>query len=317
MNSTQTPPALPPKLLDELRAIVGDKHVLTSPGDLFVYSYDAALDRSRPSAVILPGTPEEVAQVVKSLAKSKKSYVARGAATGLAGGAVPLQGAAVIALTRMTSIGRIDPTRREIAVEPGVVNLRLQQTVDPSGFFFAPDPGSQKACTIGGNIAMNAGGPHCLKYGVTASHVMALEVVLPDGQVAQFRVDDPGYDLAGFFVGTEGTLGIVTRARLKLLPKPKAVRTMLVSFNSIEEAIQSVTDIIAAGLLPATLEAMDRTVVEAVEAFSHAGYPSAEAVLLIEVDGDQADELDQQTERIKELCAKNHSGEFRTAKSEL
>lgn len=305
-------------ILKELVGVVGEKFVLTQPGDLYLYSFDSALDRSLPSAVVLPSTAEQVAQVVRVLHRHKIPYVARGAATSLCGGPVPLQGGVVIGLARLNRMGKVDKARQEIFVEPGVVNQRLQQKVAAEGLLYAPDPGSQKACTIGGNVATNAGGPHCLKYGVTSNFVLGVDVVLPDGLLAQFRVEDPGYDLVGFFVGSEGTLGITTRIRLKLVPKPPFVRTMLVSFNSMEEAIQSVTDIIAAGVLPATLEALDKTIVAAVEAFMHAGYPlEAEAVLLIEVDGEQETALDQQVERIKAVCQKNKSFQFQFAQNEM
>jgi len=307
---------LNPKLIGELQAIVGEKSVLFQPADLHLYSYDAALDRATPSAVVLPSTPEQVTQVIRLLAIHKRPFVARGAATSLCGGPVPLKNAVVIGMSRLQNIGRFDKTRREIAVEAGVVNLKLQQALEPMGMFFPPDPGSQKACTIGGNAATNAGGPHCLKYGVTSHYVVGMEIVLPDGTPVHVRVEDPGYDIVGFFVGSEGTLGVATRFRLKVIPKPVVVRTALVSFNTIEDCIQSVTDIIAAGLNPATLEAMDRTVVEAVEAFIQAGYPQAEAVLLVEVDGDKVEELDNQMKSIEEICVRNGSQEFRYAKSE-
>lgn len=309
--------SITPQLLQQLTQIVGEKWVLTQPGDLYLYSFDSALDRAMPSAVVLPETPDQVALVVRVLSQSKKPFVARGAATSLCGGPVPLHGAVVIALARLNRIGKLEKEKREIVVEPGVVNLKLQEAVASAGLFYPPDPGSQKACTIGGNVATNAGGPHCLKYGVTTNFVLGLDVIFPDGQQVQLRVEDPGYDMVGFFVGSEGTLGLATRIRLKLLSKPKLVRTMLASFPSIEEAIQAVTDIISGGLLPATLEAMDKTTVTAVEAFVHAGYPvDAEAVLLIEVDGNDTHDLDDQVKRIEAHCQKNNRLEFRFAKDE-
>ncbi len=309
--------ALNPSVVALLKQIVGEKNVLTRPSDLYLYSFDSALDRSLPAAVVLPETPDQVALVVKLLSKNKRPFVARGAATSLCGGPVPMLGGVVIGLARLTRIPKYEKEKREVLVEPGVVNLRLQNHVSPDGLFYPPDPGSQKACTIGGNVATNAGGPHCLKYGVTSQFVMGLEWVFPDGQQANLRIEDPGYDVLGLLVGSEGTLGVATRIRLKLLPKPKFVRTMLASFGSIESAIQSVTDIIAGGLLPATMEAMDKTTIQAVEAFSHAGYPTdAEAVLLIEVDGDSEEELDKQVDEIHAHCEKNRRLEFRFAKDE-
>jgi glycolate oxidase subunit GlcD len=305
------------QLINELKSIVGEKAVLTQPGDLYLYSFDSALDRSLPSAVVLPETTDQVALVVRALWKTKTPYVARGAATSLCGGPIPLHQGVVIGLARLKSIIKLDKEKKEVQLEPGVVNEYLQRVVSQQGLFYPPDPGSQKACTIGGNVATNAGGPHCLKYGVTSQFVLGLELVMPDGQQLVCRVTDPGYDLVGFFVGSEGTLGIATKIRLRLLPTPKFIRTMLASFNSIEDAIQSVTDIIGSGLIPATLEAMDKTVVAAVEAFSRAGYPlDAEAVLLIEIDGNDSDDLDQQIIQIQKFCKQNNCPEFRFAKDE-
>ncbi len=317
INMALEKPSFPPELIAKLKKIVGEKSVLTELSDLYLYSFDSALDRSMPPVVVLPETPDHVSLVMRLLHQNKKPFVARGAATSLCGGPVPLHGAVVIGLSRLTRVGKLDKEKKEVVVEPGVVNLKLQQVVAPDGLFYPPDPGSQKACTIGGNIATNAGGPHCLKYGVTSNYVLGMDWVFPDGQQMHLRVEDPGFDVLGFLVGSEGTLGIATKIRLKLLQKPAAIRTMLVSFPSIEQAIQSVTDIIADGLLPATLEAMDKTTVAAVEAFAHAGYPTdAEAVLLIEVDGTTADELDAQVQRIETLCKKNNRIEFRFAKDE-
>ncbi|MCG3204478.1 MAG: hypothetical protein KCHDKBKB_01193 [Elusimicrobia bacterium] len=310
-------PVLNSQIIDQLKQIVGEKNVLTSPSDLFLYSFDSALDRAIPSAVVLPETSDQVALVVGVLFKNKKPFVARGAATSLCGGPVALQGGVVIGLAKLNRVIKFEKEKREILVEPGVINLQLQQRVSPDGLFYPPDPGSQKACTIGGNVATNAGGPHCLKYGVTSNFVAGLDWVFPSGERMHFKLDDPGYDILGFLVGSEGTLGIATRIRLKLLPQPKVIRTMLVSFGSIEEAIESVTDIIASGLLPATLEAMDKTTIAAVEAFAHAGYPlGAEAVLLIEVDGETPQELDLQMEKIDQVCRKKNRLEFKFAKSE-
>lgn len=305
------------KIINELIELVGEKNVYTNPADLYTFSFDAALDRAMPSVVVVPKTPDQVARVVNVFINNKIPYVARGAATSLCGGPVPLNNAAVISLARLRKIGKIDKNSRQVFVEPGVVNLKLQNELAPFDLFYPPDPGSQKACTIGGNIGTNAGGPHCLKYGVTSHYVLGINVIFPDGKRVRLNVDDPGFDLVGLFVGSEGTLGIVTQARLKVLPKPKFVRTMLVSFGSIEDAIQSVTEIIAGGILPATMEAMDKIIIQAVEAFSHAGYPQdAEAVLLIEVDGDELELLDQQSKRIQDICEINRSFEFRFAKTE-
>ena len=239
----------------------------------------------------------------------------RGAGTNLCGGTIPLRGAVVISPTRMRRILSIDGGKRTAEVEPGLPNLFLKKALEPLGLFYAPDPASQKACTIGGNIGTNAGGPHCLKYGVTSHHVRGLEVVLPDGEAVELDLDQPGCDLTGLFVGSEGTLGIVSRATLALTPIPQRVETMLASFPSMEAAIRAVTDIVSAGIIPATLEAMDQLTVRAVEEFIHAGYPTdAQAVLLIEVDG--GDEILPQIDQIRDVCRKNSCGEFRLARDE-
>jgi len=305
------------KTLQHLKKIVGDKWVLTEPGELLVYSFDSALDRATPSLVVLPGNSRQLATVMQILYHAKTPYVARGAATSLCGGPIPLRNGVVIALARLKEMGKTVKGHNEITVEPGVVNQRLQEAVAPENLFYAPDPGSQKACTIGGNVATNAGGPHCLKYGVTSNHVMALDWILPDGAALRMNVRDPGYDLIGLFVGSEGTLGVASRITLKLLPIPKFIRTLVVSFKSMEEAIQAVTDIIAAGILPATLEAMDKTVVEAVEAFVQAGYPlEADGVLLIEVDGKDSQKLEEEVGKIKDICEKNKCFDVKVAKDE-
>lgn len=309
MNSFQN------SILRQFQQIVSEKNVLTKEVELLLYSYDAALDRAIPSCVVLPETAEQVSSIVKICHQNKIPFVARGAGTNLCGGTIPLHHACVIALSKMNRILKIDPAKRIAQVQPGVPNLFLKRALEPYALFYAPDPASQKSCTIGGNIGTNAGGPHCLKYGVTSHHVLALEVVLPDGQIIETDLTNSGPDWTGFFVGSEGTLGIVTSATLNLIPIPKFIETMLASFPSLESAIQTVTDIVASGILPATLEAMDALTVAAVEEFIHAGYPlNAEAVLLIEVDGDAP--LTKEVEKIQQLCRKNNSLEFRLAKNE-
>jgi glycolate oxidase subunit GlcD len=301
--------------LRDLRAAAGAERVLWREIDLALYSYDSAIDRARPSAVVLPETAEHVAAAVRACNRHGLPFVARGAGTNLCGGTIPLHGAVVIAPTRMKRILSIDPEKRIAVVEPGLPNLHLKKALEPYGLFYAPDPASQKACTLGGNIGTNAGGPHCLKYGVTSQHILGLELVLPDGEITELDLRQQGPDLAGLIVGSEGTLGIVTRTVLNLVPIPPRVETMLVAFPSLEAAIQTVTDIVSAGIIPATLEAMDKITVNAVEAFVHAGYPTdAEAVLLIEVDG--GSELKDQVEAIRRICGKNGAGEFRLAKDE-
>ncbi|MHB8504662.1 MAG: FAD-binding oxidoreductase [Acidimicrobiales bacterium] len=236
-----------------------------------------------------PRSTQDVQAVVRAAVRHDRAVVPRGAGTGLAGGAVPLGGPVVVVLTRMDRILEVDADNRVAWVEPGVVNLDLSRHLRPFGFHFAPDPSSQQACTIGGNVANNSGGPHCLAYGVTSSHVVALDVVLPDGELVRLGGLDPepaGYDLRGAFVGGEGTLGIATRIAVRLTPNPPAVKTLLLAFPTMHAAADTVGAIIAAGTVPAALEVMDRRITEAVEQYVHAGYPTdAEAVLLAEVDG--------------------------------
>ncbi len=302
-------------LLRSFQTIVGERNVLHDDVDLVLYSYDAAIDRAKPSCVVFPSSTEQISSIVKLCHQNKIPFVARGAGTNLCGGTIPLRGAVVIAPTRMKRLLSIDPQKRIAIVEPGMPNLFLKKALEPYGLHYAPDPASQKACTIGGNIGTNAGGPHCLKYGVTSQHVLALEVVLPNGEVVNLNIEEDGPDLTGFMVGSEGTLGIVAQATLNLVPIPKFVETMLVSFPSLESAIQTVTDIISTGIIPATLEAMDKLTVQAVEGFIHAGYPTdAEAILLIEVDGDS--DLKDQVDAIRKICAQNQSMEFRLAQNE-
>ncbi len=302
--------------IQDLRRLLGPENVLTRPASLLAYSYDAALDKNLPAAVFIPRTAEEAAAVVRAAHLRKIPFVARGAGTNLCGASIPAAGGWVLHLGRMNRILEIDPRRRQAWVEPGVVNLHLQRALAPHGLFYAPDPASQKACTLGGNVGTNAGGPHCLKHGVTTHHVSALEVVLPDGGLLKTDVEDPGFDLTGLFVGSEGTLGVATKIRLELLPLPEDVQTLLVPFPSLEAAVQTVTDIVSAGIVPTTLEVMDRITVEAVEAFAHAGYPrDAEAVLLIETDGPRS-RTEKEAEKIRALCRQNGCGEIRQARDE-
>ncbi len=301
-------------LLEKFKITVGAEDVLSSETDLQLYSYDSGLDRARPSAIVFPKTAGQIQALVRDCIKHKIPYVARGAGTNLCGGAIALKEAVVIAPTRMTKILSVDPQKRIAVVQPGLPNLFLKKALEPYGLHYAPDPSSQKACTIGGNIGTNAGGPHCLKYGVTSQHVLGLEVVLPDGELVRVSVNDAGVDLTGLLVGSEGTLGIVTEATLNLVPIPKHVETMLVSFPSLDAAMRTVTEIISQGILPATLEAIDQVTVRAIEGFIHAGYPTdAGAVLLIEVDGENP-VLDEVRE-IEKICVRNDSMEFRLARN--
>jgi glycolate oxidase len=283
-------PAPDDALVSELRSILGPDGLRVDSAERALVARDASVfDRGRSGPVCFPRSADQVRAVVLAAVRHGRAVVPRGAGTGLAGGAVPLGAPVVVALTRMNRILEVDVGARVAWVEPGVVNLDLTRHLRPLGFHFAPDPSSQQACTIGGNVANNSGGPHCLAYGVTTSHVLAVEVVLPDGEVALLGGLDPepvGYDLRGAFVGGEGTLGIATRIAVRITPDPKAVRTLLLAFDSTVDAAETVGAVIAAGIVPAALEVMDRRITEAVERYVHAGYPTdAAAVLLAEVDG--------------------------------
>jgi glycolate oxidase subunit GlcD len=282
---------LPRGLGSRLAAIVGERFTRLRPGELAVYGQDGLpADPSPPGAVVLPGSREEVIAVVKLLHDAGVPWVARGAGTGLSGGAVASSDAVIIGLTRLTRILDLSVSNRIAVVEPGVVNARLSAHTIPHGLVYAPDPSSQTACTLGGNVAENAGGPHCLKYGVTTNHILALEVVLPDGSVVELGSpsgESWGPDLVGLFVGSEGMFGIATRITLRLVPVPEAVRTYLADFGSVRAASESVSAIVATGVIPAALEMMDQACVRAVEASIYAaGYPiDAAAVLIVELDG--------------------------------
>jgi len=281
--------ALPGSVIKQLARIVGDQHVVHSPNDLRIFERDGSITGAVPEAIVLPSNRDEVVEVVKLAANNRIPIVPRGAGTGLSGGAITLMGGIALQLTRMRKIVEIDPIARTATVEPGVVNADLQQAVGRHGLFYAPDPSSQKACTIGGNAAENSGGPHCLYYGVTTNHVIGLEVVFADGSVAWLGGDAPdrvGLDLLGVMVGSEGTLGTITRVKVKLLRLPEAVVTLMAAFPTVDTASHAVSDVIGHGIVPAALEMMDRVTVGAVEAHYRAGYPvDAGAVLLVEVDG--------------------------------
>src|SRR3954451_25424811 len=276
-------------LVEELPAALAPDRVPFDGLELALYGRDASLERGDAAVVCFPTSTEEVQACVRLARRHGRPFVPRGAGTGLAGGAVPRQRPVMIVTTRMNRILEVDTAERVAWVEPGVINLDLTRQLRPLGFHFAPDPSSQQSCSIGGNVANNSGGPHCLAYGVTAAHVQALEVVLADGSVTVLGGLDPepvGYDLRGVFVGSEGTLGIATKIAVRLTPIPPAVRTLLADFTSPDDAAAAVSGIIAAGIVPAALEMMDREITQAVEAFVHAGFPQdAEAVLLVEVDG--------------------------------
>ena len=276
-------------LVADLAAALAPDRVRTGGVELSLYGRDASVLSGEAAVACFPLSTGEVAAAVRIARRHGRPFVARGSGTGLAGGAVPVGDPVVIVTTKMDRIVSIDPDERVAWVEPGVINLDLTRQLARYGLHFAPDPSSQQACTIGGNVANNSGGPHCLAYGVTSAHVLAMEVVLPDGSVTVLGGLDPeppGLDLRGAFVGSEGTLGIATRIAVRLTPDPPAVATLLLDFPTVDAAAETVSGIIAAGILPAALEMMDRRITAAAEEFVHAGYPTdAAAVLLVEVDG--------------------------------
>jgi glycolate oxidase len=291
---------------------------LDAHSDLAVYECDAfVIEKHCPSVAVLPRTTQEVAAVVKLCNELGVPFVPRGAGTSLAGGGLPVGGGVMIVLTRMRDILEVNLRDRYAVVEPGVVNGWLNKRLAGTGFHYAPDPSSQGACTVGGNVATNAGGPHTLKYGVTVNHVLGLEMVTADGEVVQVGgpvEDSPGPDLVGTIVGGEGTLGIVTRIWVRLTPNPEGVRTMLGIFESVDDATQAISGIIGAGIIPAALEMMDQGILVAVEQAFHFGFPlDAGAVLLIEVDGMEVG-LDAQRDRVAEICRKHRAREVRFAK---
>jgi glycolate oxidase len=293
--------------------------VLVRPEQLRTYECDGLTNfRVVPTAVVLPQTAEQVREVVKLCARDNVPFVSRGSGTGLSGGALPVEGGIVISLARMNRILEVDISNARVVVEPGVINLDVTRKVAAYGYFYAPDPSSQSVCTIGGNVAENAGGAHCLKYGFTTTHVVGLEVVLSDGSVATFggkAPDVPGYDLCGVFVGSEGTLGVATKVTLRIVRRPEVVRTLVAAFDSTDATGEAVSRIIAAGILPAAAEMMDRLSIKAAEAAVHAGYPDCEGLLLVELDG-TAEEVDLLTNQVKQICLACGAWETRLARSE-
>jgi glycolate oxidase subunit GlcD len=310
----------PDSLGAALAAIVGERQVLRRPSELLVYESDALPGyRRRPALAVIPRTRDEVVDVVRLLAREGVPFVPRGAGTGLSGGALA-DGAVLIGLHRLTRVLRVDAENRLAVVEPGVVNVHLTKAVAPHGLHYAPDPSSQAACTIGGNVAENAGGPHCLKYGVTLNHVAAITAVLPDGEVVTLgdaAGEHDGYDLLGAFVGSEGCFGVALDVTVRLTRNPQGVRTLLADFTSLDAAARATSAIIAAGIVPAALEMMDQPTIRAVEASIYAaGYPTdAAAVLLIEIDG-LVDGIDDDVERIRELCAACEARGVRVARDD-
>jgi len=306
-------------MVEELAQIVGRENVLASEMDLMLYGYDASLYKGRPDCIVLPGSTEEVSKIVKFAHREGIPIIARGSGTNLSGGTIPARGGIVIHFSRMNRILEIDTENQRAVVEPGVFTLVFKNELARYGYVYQPDPASEKVSTLGGNFGENSGGPHCLKYGVTSNHILGAEVVLDDGEVIWVggkAMDNPGYDLTGVLVGSEGTLGIATKLILRIMPKPEAVKTMLAVYNTLEDASNTVSAIIADGIIPATLEMIDKLTIKAVEESVHAGYPlDAEAVLLIELDG-LTDGMERLADRIMEICRKNNVREVRAAKTE-
>ncbi len=304
-------------LATRLRSVLGPAGVLTDPAQLRTYECDGLLAfRVTPAVVVLPETAAEVADVVRVCSDLGVPYVARGSGTGLSGGALPVADGVLIVLSRLRRFLDLDIANQQAVVEPGVINLWVTREAAPYGYYYAPDPSSQQVCSIGGNVAENSGGAHCLKYGFTANHVLGAEVVLPDGEVVHLggaAPDHPGYDLLGAFVGSEGTLGIATSLRLRLVRLPEAVQTMLAGFHTVEDAAAATSDIIGAGVVPAAIEMMDALAIEAAEAAVHCNYPAgAGAVLVIELDGPRL-EVEHQFGEVERICAARSAFETRIA----
>ena len=306
-------------LLSELRHIVGPRALITSHEELLTYDADALTNvRVLPCAVLLPSSTEEVQAILRLCHREKIPFVARGAGTGLSGGALPVENGIVISLARMNRILEVDLPNARVTVEPGVINLDVTARVAPQNYFYAPDPSSQSICSIGGNVAENSGGAHCLKYGFTTTHVLGLEIVLPDGSLIHLggkTLDAPGYDLLGVFVGSEGTLGIATKMILRVVKRPEAVQTLLAAFPSTNEAGAAVSSMIAAGMLPSAIEMMDRLSIQASEAAVHANYPMCGALLLVELDGPVA-EVAALMAGVNKICREHAASEIRFAQSD-
>jgi len=309
---------LPPGLKERVAAVVGPGGYLDRPEDLALYGYDASVETGQPDLVVFPRTAADVAALTKLAADFKVPFLGRGAGTGLSGGAIPREGGMMIAFARMNHILEVDAENERATVEPGVVNLDVSLAAAGAGCFFAPDPSSQRACTVGGNVAENAGGPHTLAYGVTTNHTLGLEFVMPGG--ATFSTggkepDLPGYDLTGLLTGSEGLMALITKATVRLMRKPEAVRTGLAIYESNEDAGRTVTEITARGITPVAVEMLDGVMLRLVEEDSHAGYPlDAAAVLLIELEG-ISELVEEQLEQVLAACLDCGAREFRVAQS--
>lgn len=305
------------RIVAELTLIVGADGVVARPEQLRTYESDGlASYRVAPALVVLPTSTAQVQGVIRVCHREGIPFVPRGSGTGLSGGALPVEGGVVVGLSRMREVLSVDLVNQRAVVQPGVINLWVTQRVAPAGLYYAPDPSSQQVCSIGGNVAENSGGAHCLKYGFTVNHVLGLKVVLPDGALVELggpTLDAPGYDLTGVVVGSEGTLGVVTEITLRLVRRPETVQTVLAAFHHTDAAGEAVSRIIAAGILPAAIEMMDQLAIEAAEAAVHAGYPThADAILLVELDGPRA-EVARQLADVEAICREVGAWELRTA----
>jgi len=302
-----------------LVSIAGPGNVLDSESDLRLYEYDGSVDKHRPEVVVFPKTTEQVVKIVNLARERGIPFVGRGAGTGLSGGVIPRAGGIMISFARMNRIVEIDLENERVVVEPGVVNLDVTLAVQNQKYFYAPDPSSQRACTIGGNVAENAGGPHTLAYGVTTNHVLGIEAVLPDGSVIECGgkgQDTPGYDLVGLLTGSEGTMVLVTKVILRLMRQPELVKTTLAIFNSADDAGRTVAEITARAITPVAVEMLDGVMLRMVEEATHAGYPlDAAAVLLIELEG-LKEAVEEQVEQVRDACMACGAREFRIAKDQ-
>jgi glycolate oxidase len=305
------------RLLQDLKKLLGSDAVLHEPEDLILYEYDGSVEIARPNCVVFPRTKEHILGIVEIANRHKTPIVGRGAGTGLSGGALARRGGILAIFSKMNRILEVDIENQRAIVQPGVVNADLSSAVAHTGLHFAPDPSSQKACTIGGNVSENSGGPHTLAYGVTTNHVLELEMVLPTGELIRIgssALDSPGYDLPGLFVGSEGTLGLLTEITVKLTRLPESVKTLLAIFDTLDDTTETVVDITARGITPAACEMLDGYTLRAVEAYVHAGFPiDSAAVLLIDVDGVR-EGVESQAEEVAEICRAHRAREVRVAK---
>jgi glycolate oxidase len=308
--------ALPEGFADEIAAVLGPDGVVSDPSELRTYECDGLTSyRVVPGLVVLPRSTEETQAALRVCHRHRVPFVARGAGTGLSGGAVPVADGVVVSLARMDRILDVDLEGARVTVQPGVTNLAITQAVAARGFFYAPDPSSQQVCSIGGNVAENSGGAHCLKHGFTVHHVLEAVVVLPDGSTARLHAGDEGPDLLGVFVGSEGTLGIATEIVVRVVRRPEAICTVLAGFPSLDAAGQAVSDVIAARILPSAIEMMDRLTIEAAEEAVHPGYPDVPAILLVELDGLAVSVADDLV-RVEAICRENEAGEIRIAETD-